>query len=175
MHSILRTPSVPFIRLFASSFTGAIPSDPAPSLTEPTGDGTFGLTRLDSSVPNNGSLVFFGSGTAGQTAEARVFLWHRVALNGGNTPLYVPSQILDLTLTLGAAVGVVGTAVLNTDKFVNTIVISANSTTSAKDVSSPATTNGIAKVDFDLLGASHIQILLGVTNLTNINVLFRNY
>lgn len=171
----LRTLGVAFTRLFVSNSTSSIPSDPAPTTTAPSGDGVFEMTRLDSTVANNGSLVIFGAGTAGNTGEVRVFLWHRVSGPGSSPPLYFPTQLLDLTVTLGGAVGVASENVLNTDKFCNTITASTNTTTASKDISSPATTNGIAKADFDLFGASHVQVLVGVTTMTSINALFKTF
>jgi hypothetical protein len=170
MSQIERTESVPFFRLFSANQTGAIPSALVPTTTEPTGDGVFSLPTLYNSVSSFGSLIFYGAGTAGNTGSAQVYLWQKI------NDLWIPTLLLDLVVTLGSAVGIAGQSVVATDKFVNTIAANnPPTTTNAKDIQSPATTSGIAKVDFDITGAMKIQVLVGNTSTTNLNALFKTF
>jgi hypothetical protein len=170
-HLSMRTPVIRFTKLFGTNVTtvaGSI-SVPVPTITEPSGDGIYDTLGLGNTAPNFGSLIFFGAGSANQTGIAQGYLWHRI------DDLWIPTLILDLTLTLGAAVGVASHAVLDTEKLVKTIAAGAAMTTNAKDIQSPATATGIAKVDFDLSGAQKFQLTLGVTSVTNLNALLKTY
>ncbi len=89
--------------------------------TEPTGDGVLDLARLGGSVPCKILLVPFLLGGDGDTTVMRVIGWSSVSLASVNT-LWVPVILGEFTLTASTAVGVAGAAVLNTERFADTIV-----------------------------------------------------
>jgi len=166
----LATKAVPSTVLLASAATGGGPSDPAPTITEPTGPGIIDVFTVGGNAFSNLSLSFFGQGNVGDTAVAKVYLWLRVG------SLWYPVQILDATLTLGAAVGVSGDPnVDNTRKFVKNISPNSATTTNLKDLVSANQSNSIASVDLDLHGAVKFEVRLGVTTAVNINALWRTY
>ena len=143
---------------------------PSPTITTPSGEGVVDLDAEGhgrSEGPNFAELVFFGAGTAGTSGSAKVYLWHRCGT------LFIPVQILDLTLTLSTTTGVDGASVDDSDKFVDSIVAGEAGQSQAQ-VFSPSN-NLIAKVDVDLQGAKFLEVRFAKGTTTSLNALARGY
>jgi hypothetical protein len=107
---------------------------------------------------NFGKFIFWGTGSATNTFEAKIVAWTQIGV--GQSALWVPWQtLIDLTCTLGTAVGVNGTPITASMKFVGTLAVIS----SMVDVNYtiPPADNGIQILKIDLAGYQVIQLLLG--------------
>jgi hypothetical protein len=100
-----------------SSFASKIPT-----VTEPTNDGVLNLNPVVSGtcVPRWARILVIGLGADNDVASMRVIGWCKVKKDG-STDLWVPVVIGEFACTFSAAVGVAGAAVLNTERFADTI------------------------------------------------------
>lgn len=83
--------------------------------TEPADDGVVSLAAVTNDVSTWVKVVPFASGSDGDTFDVRVIGWTRIST------LWVPTILLQFTATLSAAVGVAGAAVLDTERFADTV------------------------------------------------------
>jgi hypothetical protein len=160
-----------FTKLYGTNSTASSITVPAPTTTAPTGDGVFDLRGSGPAgeVPNFGELIFYGAGADEGTGTAKVILWHQCGT------LWIPTVAVAVDLLLGTAVGVAGADLVATDRLVDSITPTAGAVNVASmDVLSP-NDNTVAKVSFDLRGASKIQVLTAKGSATNLNVLFRGF
>ncbi len=107
----------------ASGFVSKIPT-----ITEPTGGGTTAtgaavleLTKNTLHVPKRMKLWPILLGSSNDVSSMRMIGWHRVTL-AGLTTLWLPTIIGEWVCTAGAAAGIAGAAVLDTELFCDTIV-----------------------------------------------------
>ena len=119
-------------------------------------------------------LIFFGQDTDGDQLTARVTLWRKT---DGATPLWVPHVVGQFELTLGAAVGVAGAQVINTEFFVDTITEVGTTWDDALVSVSSAADNTTASAYIDTAGYELMQVdfdinLAGGTDGTAANVLY---
>lgn len=93
-----------------------------PTITEPSGDGVHTLAkRLGLPVPYELQIIPFGTGTDGATFDLKVIGWRRTL--GLTKTLWIPVPLLKLACTLSTAVGVAGSDVVATERFVDTISV----------------------------------------------------
>ncbi len=153
------------LKLFAANTAAASITAPAPTNTEPTGDGVLDLRRGGESVMGGAMLHFFGTRTAAdnETFTARLTGWRNVS------GLWVPVPLLALNLTQGTSTGVAAGDVLDTEYFADTIVVST-AFTSAYEILSPAD-NTIGAVKVDLAGCRKLQVQLAKGTDATCNVL----
>lgn len=153
--------------LRSSNSTAATFSDPTPTTTEPSGDGVFssGAERI--------ALNFFGTDAADETGDVALFGWSRqiTAPGDGATPLWVPTFICELALTLGSTKGVSGQDVDNNQFFVDTITLTTGNA-DLVEVTSPAG-NRIASVIIDNFGAEIIEARFALGTAASLNGLWR--
>ena len=100
----------------ASGFASKVPT-----ITEPTGDGVLNLAYLQNKVPRFIKLWPILLGSDNDVSSMRLIGWHSV-LKDGSTTLWFPTVIGEFVCTASAAVGVAAAAVLDTERFCDTIV-----------------------------------------------------
>lgn len=173
----------------SSAFTSIIPTITEPTAVNPgeSGSGIFNLAPGGcDSIPDAMLVYFFGAGADNDTFDVRLWGWDRIGSVQG-TMLWTPSPIASFTCTLSQAVGIAAADIINTDRFVDTIVVNAiapqpfipnvNATPAAEyfgtiKINSPANNfRGFAIVP--LLGYEKIQFDFDMTGATNGNALFR--
>lgn len=101
-----------------SSFASRIPT-----ITEPTNDGVIRLRPpVDEGgrVPSWARIMVIGLGSDDDAASMRVIGWERVLLDT-KKDLWIPVILGEFACTFSAAVGVAGAAVLDTERFADTI------------------------------------------------------
>lgn len=167
MDTIVQTTLVDgFKRLFATDVT-TTNNFPVATTQEPSGDGVFVIGEGDgiTSGANAALLAFFGTGSATQTATAKLVGWRKI------DQLWVPIQFLSLNLALGS-----GAAVNHPDLqtgvgeiLVDTITAVA-SLTMADEIVSPAD-GTLAYVKCDIIGCHKYQVVLSKGTATSINCL----
>jgi hypothetical protein len=184
----------PLSKAYVTNTTSAsFPSD-VPTVTEPlgvnAGEAGSGIFNL---VPGGRGLVpewllvsFFGAGSDNNTFDSRIIGWDRIGSSPNNV-LWVPRILASLSCTVSAMVGVAGQQVVDTDRFVDTIVVNSvapqpfypgvDGTPAAFyrgtiKVFSPAN-DLMAWALVPLYGCEKIQFDFDMTGATNGNALFR--
>ena len=174
----------------ASSFTSLIPT-----VTEPAGvrvgeTGAAGVFNLlpdgKGLVPDKALVSFFGAGNDNDTFDARLVGWDRIGSHPTST-LWVPRILASFSCTVSQMVGIAGSKVINTDRFVDTITLNAvagdpvfpdidgggNAASGGTvQIFSPAN-NLMAYVSVPILGCEKLQFIFDSTGATNANALFR--
>lgn len=153
-----------YVKLYIANVAAASITTPAPTTTEPTGDGV-----IDCEGYSWAELVFYGVRTAAdnETFTARVSTYRPVY--HGN--LWVPEPLLALNLTQGTAVGVAGSDVVATEYFADTATVATAYLPAAEyAVTSPAD-NTLATVKVALRGARKLQVQLAKGSNASCNVL----
>jgi hypothetical protein len=173
MTSLITTPR-PWQRLFAANQTGTTITAPAPTTAQPNGDGVIGLSS-NLEPPNVLAFAFFGAGADDNTAVARITGWRRVVLAGSDT-IWVPTPLASLSLALSTAVGVAGAAVLDTDRFADSIAESVIYTTAKEIVGAATPENTIAIFNLDVKGHELIQVQVATGgSATSVNGLWSGF
>lgn len=136
------------------------------SLTRPdaaSGAGTtFGCFAPTGSVLN---LIAFGAGADNATLNLLVTGYRRVKLPGGAEPdtwAWVPRHLAELVCTLGTAVGVASSTVVDTDRLADTIAASTAGVTGGSNIISPGN-NLVASVEINH-GGDELVCISGKTN-----------
>ena len=153
-----------------------------PTVTEPKGDaGTAtGASVIETGLAsghwaNAVVLVPYAIGDDDDVFAMRVIGWSRMK---GPTPatrdLWIPTILAELTCTVSTAVGIAGAAVLNTERFADTITLVTGNDDISVDITSP-TGNVIAHATVDLKGFSKIELTFDMTtgDPTSANCLLR--
>lgn len=111
----------------ANANTSSFPSK-IPTITEPTNDGVTDLQGGSGGCPQRLLILPYGLGSANNTFDMKVIGW-RLMGNSLNSGLWVPTTLCEVTCTVGAATGVAAAPVLNTELFVDTIVMKSEALT----------------------------------------------
>lgn len=169
-----------FMRDRSVNATGSFPSR-VPTTTAPTTIVPQTVTSQDifDNVTNgqtaiNARIVPFGVGSATQTFSIRVIGWTDAvpAAGSAGTTLWIPTILCEYLCTLCTAVGVAGSAVLDTENFVDTLSLVANRGTDGQDTTKFSTGNNlISNFIVDLKGSKKIEILYSVGTNTSCNSL----
>src|SRR5262249_8748074 len=102
------------------------------TVTEPTNDGVINVgwqsdTRADGTVPQTLLVLPYALAANNDTFDLRVIGWRPAGpLGPQSTPLWVPYILAGVSCTACAATGVAGAPVLNTERFCDTIAVTAN-------------------------------------------------
>lgn len=152
-----------------------------------TGAGPIATTTqpdtVDSSTPTgnllivNGGTEFmhlmpFGTDAADETFVVRIVGWREARMIGAtSTTLWVPTHISDVTMTLGAKIGVAGASVINTDFFCDTAVAVANGDTNRVQLFSP-TGDAYATIRVRLDGFQKIGVYFDLVTAASANTLY---
>lgn len=152
-----------------------------PTLTEPTGDaGTAGGSsiidlRLGSgTTPSEIIIVPYGIGDDDDVFAMRIIGWKPIRRDFSNVE-WIPTKLLEITCTMCTDVGVVGGAIINTERYCDTLVgvgTSFNDDITIR-IFSPAD-NTIARARVELEGFSKIEFTFDMTTgaPTNGNCLY---
>ena len=135
-----------------------------PTVTEPSGDAgtntgasvqelTSGITAGVGAV----LIVPYGSGNDGDTFKMAVIGWRSVGREISGTALWIPILLYEATCTLSTAVGIAAKTIINTERFVDTIVVISGSTDIAEVLVSPAN-NFIGHVTVPLEGFQKLEL-----------------
>jgi hypothetical protein len=158
-----------------SSFASKIPV-----LAEPTNDG---VVALGDTNANRVRVYVVGLGADNDTASMRVIGWTR-AFASGLLPLWIPVILGEFACTFSAAVGIAGSAVLNTERFADTITPVAASlpdrvigagTAINSDVKIFSKANDlIAYIEMPILGFEKLEFTFDQTlNTPTLNALYQ--
>lgn len=170
----LGTKRLSWQKLLAANTTAATITNGLPTITKPAAAAGVGVIDFvgegNESIQNNLLLSFFGERSAAdnETFTARVEGWRR--LGDG---LWVPVPLLNLTLTMGTAVGVAGQGIINTEYLADTVVASA-AFTSAYELISPAD-NSVALVKVDLFGCDLVCVRLAKGTCAKCNAVWAGF
>ena len=165
-----------FKRSLTNNSTSTSFSNPAPTTTEPeTVDSDTPTSNAKVFSPTKNAIVmnFFGTDADGETFDVRFFGWS-LATDGTNTPLWVPSFLVQLTATLSTATGVAGAAVINTEFFADTLVASTSVTGSSSFYAHSPENNVIASCVLDTFGWDKIEARFDLTGAASANFTWRN-
>lgn len=169
---LLETLSQDFRKVRTVNATDASFPSRVPTITDPAGIGdnaaqatasaVFEARQPSGVVSQNGLLIVpFGAGSDDATFSLRVIGWRRVFLPGheGNTiyRLWVPITLVELLCTLGTSVGIAGNAVIDTDRFCDTLSLTTGDAGVSCDLVSP-NDNTIAHAVVDMKGFQRIEI-----------------
>lgn len=138
-------------------------TQPVPTIVKPSGFGVIDLCKDGDVAPVEAFCHFIGTGDADDVFNFRLIGWSLVPGDNSNAPLWLPSTLADLVITLGTAVGAAGTLVPATYLFADTITITKEPTITADTtrqgtltIFSPAN-NTLAWAKIPLHGARLIQ------------------
>jgi hypothetical protein len=157
-------------KVFAANSTSASTTAPAPTLTEPTGDGIIDASALggqQNGIVNQLFMIFYGIGSNNATMTIRITGWRKL----GST--WIPFPLLVLTITLGTRAGITGGDVSASEVFADTIV-AATAYTAAYELLSQAD-NTIAGIKLDIFGCQKIQVQVDVNGSTSANALYAGF
>lgn len=163
------TADIPLGILFLTDVSaGTSITPPAPTATEPTGDGIYDwrLKIPQPSLPGGNvgnilKMIFYGTGGNNKTGTARVTAWTKIGVGTTNT-LWIPIPLMALAFTLGQQTGAANTPIAATYTFADVITASTAFTT-ANEIISPGGTDGaIACCKVDAFGAEKIQVQLAL-------------
>lgn len=162
-------------RARTTSQTGAFPSR-IPTLTEPTGDGVI-LVGEGSFVARQVVFVPFGAGADNSTFDVRLIGWKQVVVQGSQTgaTIWVPVVLAQFAVTLSALVGVASGALINTDRFGDTMTLTAPYATEGVDAitRSPANDVSPAHAMVDLKGCRKLEFTFNLGTATNANAVYQ--
>lgn len=159
-----------FQKLFTANVTSSSFSPLVPTGNEPSiGNGVLdmaGEALSDRAGASLAQFAFYGQDSADQTFTARITGWRAFTTDVGT--LWIPTPLLALTLTMGAAGGD-GDVLDTVDFFVDTIVADSEFT-EAKEIISPAD-DTVALVKVDAAGCKYVQVQLATGSCSQCNVL----
>ena len=108
----------PFSKILTANSTAASFTALAATATKPSGTGVFDNTGgAAPNVPDSLLAMFLGKGADNATLSARLTGWRLMS------DIWVPATLVELDLTLSAAVGVSGLSVANDERLADTIAL----------------------------------------------------
>jgi len=125
-----------------------------------------GVKSLDAGGDQNWTtleVLLFGAGADNATLGARILGWRKIST------LWVPTILADLSGTLSTSVGVASAAVLNTDRFVDTVTINGG----INVATGYAAQNQPLVIQLDVSGYSKVELITTTGgSATNVNALY---
>ena len=161
----LATPT--FAKVLTTNATDASFPSKIPTTTAPT-TATAGVlnTTLSGTAPKRMMFVFYAIGADNVTFKARVIGWKYVST------LYVPVVLAEVTCTASAVVGIAAAAVLNTERFADTIALASGYPADSSRVYSP-TGDVVGHLIVDLEGCNLIEVTFNMNgSATSANALY---
>lgn len=113
--------SRPIRRLRTTNENASAFASKVPTITKPSGDGVLDLTKNGNIVPSKIMLWPILLSSDNDVSSMRILGWNSVLLDTFVT-LWIPTIIGEFVCTACGCVGVAGAAVLNTERFCDTIV-----------------------------------------------------
>ena len=152
----------------ASSSTDTAFDSEIPTVTQPAAD-QIDIPVAGAAVPDNLQLVFIGTSAANQLFDYRVTGWAKI------DTLWIPTMLVQGTVTLGAKTGVAAKAVTNSYYFADTLDVdypSANLLGQTVSIVSPEN-DLIAHLMIDLRGYSIVTVKFDRDTAASCNALYR--
>lgn len=167
----INTQCCEWVELLTSNSTAASFTALAATATEPTGAGVIDLPLTGDAVNSFLQLIFFGAGADNSTFDARVSGWSKV------DTLWVPTPLVEVSCTLGAAVGVASQAVLDTERFADTLSLAAAYSGLAGSLATVVSPAGdlVARLLLDLQGFRKFQVQFDMTGATSGNAIYKRF
>lgn len=131
----------------SNSFTAKVAT-----VTRPSGDGVVTIEQVGRYTRNNVILVPYGIGSDNNTMSMRVINWKEIS------GLWIPLIVCEVACTLSTSVGVAANAVLNTERFADTIALTYGNAGIDCQVFSPAN-NTPGHVTVDAKGATILEVI----------------
>jgi hypothetical protein len=121
----LEITSRPGKRVLAANATTSSFASKIPTLTEPTNDGVLDLLNAGTGiiVPRYLKVWPIGLSSNDDAFSVRVLGWTRIGTGPSPGVLWYPTILCELACIMGAAVGIAGSPVLNTEAFCDTITV----------------------------------------------------
>lgn len=153
----------------ANSTNGTAFSAKAVTNTKPSGSG---VVSIESDTPTLSKWIFFGAGNADQTFNARITGWTPCVPSSAGVTSWVPIILWQGVVTLGSHTGIASGAVLNTEKFADTIETDTGFGDDGVDCQpfSPAN-DTVAHLLVDNKGCSLLELEVDMVDATNANAL----
>lgn len=168
---LLGNEQLPMQRWLTANSTDASLTAKIATATEPTGAGVVDLTgRRYRKI----RVMPFGVGSDNQTYTIRVIGWSQVGSTSSSTLIWVPSLLAAYTVQLCALVGVAGGAVLDTDRFSDTLTLVSVQGTDAQGTTKVAPANDTSSAYFicELNGAQKVEVSFAQVTTTSANALY---
>lgn len=146
-----------------NSTDGSFPAT-APTTTQPALTATRAVLTMTGR--ENLLLVFFGTGNDNDTFDYRVVGWQKIST------LWVPIAIAQGSVTLSTVVGVAAAAVLNTERFGDTIDVDAGIGVVSN---APVANACAASVEVPVGPYDLVEVLFDLTGATAANALYSTY
>lgn len=143
-----------------------------PTVTKPVASATKAVLAWGNAGHSYNSLMFtpYGSGADNATFSARVTGWRSISAIGLTT-LWVPTRLMELSCLLSTSVGIAAAAVINTERFCDTITqVASTAMISTVEIYSPAD-NSPGWVLADGLGFELIEFTVDLGTATDANFL----
>ena len=132
----------PWRKALATDSTASGFASKIPTITEPTGNGVIQLAESGSPngiVAGTIKLVPYATGSDNDAFDMRVIGWNRIgsgeAFNTVKT-LWFPVILGQFSCTISAALGVAAAAIINTERFCDTITVAATGQLKSTDTDS---------------------------------------
>ncbi len=123
----LETLSRPFQKALTTNSAATSFASKIPTITEPANDGVINLVAGGNSVPQRMIVLPYGLGADNDVFDLRIIGWRHIG--AGPTAaavLWVPTILAGLTCTISAVVGIALAPVIETERFADTITLTAN-------------------------------------------------
>lgn len=146
-------------KLFAANSTANSLTWPVPTTNKPDGNGVMDCrpnANGAEGLGNQALVQFFGTSAADQTGSALLIGWNVAAANG--VSLYVPTPLLLVDFTLGAATGAATAIIGSGELLADTIAIASGGEFSEANVVISPENDSVAGVVCDLLGAALFEV-----------------
>lgn len=153
-----------YVKARTTNETSAVFASKIATATAPSGEGVIPLRVVGEFTRGSIMLIPYGEGADNSTLSARVIGWRQVAA------LWVPVILSEIAVTLSTAVGVSGQAVLDTERFGDTVSLSLGNAGVDNQIFSPAN-NTPAHVVIDAKGATAIEVIFARGTATSCNAL----
>jgi hypothetical protein len=139
-----------------------------PTGTEPTGDAVIDLNSYGEAreVQESLFLIPFGAGADNTTYDMRVIGWRKVGT--GDSTLWVPQLICELSVTLGGIVGVANKLLGTSDRFADTLALNTGIAVLYQGDADAQP----ALAEVDTMGCAKVEIIWDMTGATSGNCLW---
>lgn len=161
--SWIETPSTSLFRALAANSTDASFDSLVSTVTQPTGSGVWDTGRKNSLI-----VVPYGTDAADEAFGLKVVGWCKV-VSGGVTE-WVPTEIITVAVTLGAATGAADGVIGGTALWADAITFTSGD--SAYEIPT-VTADTIAWLNVDVRGVEKVQFLFETDTAASANCLFR--
>lgn len=154
----------------ASSFAAVATKTAEPATVDTTTPNAEGNTAVFKSSGQSLYLMPFGTDAADETFSIRLVGWKKLTGGDGVTPLWVPTHLGDVNVTLGSSVGVAGGIVTDSQYFADTLALASGGWADIKLIQTAG--NLPAAIIVPSKGFEYIQALFDSTGAASMNLLW---